>query len=54
MPLLAVETIEQDFSEANFGAHHGILVFGLVSLVGVIPDLVEGLERLATHHEDES
>ena len=49
----ARETIDRDIAEANVGAHHGVLAFGLVSLVGVIPDIIEGLERLTSQHHDE-
>lgn len=49
----AWETIERDIAEANVGAHHGVLAFGLVSLVGVIPDIIAGLERLIADHNDE-
>ena len=49
----AWETIERDIVEVNVGAHHGVLVFGLVSLIGVVPDLIEGLERLIADHNDE-
>ena len=48
----AWETIERDIAEANVGAHHGVALFGLVSLIGVLPDIFEGLERLLCHHED--
>lgn len=48
----AWETIEQDIAEARLGAHLGVLLLGLVSLVGAIPDVVEGLERLVAHRED--
>ncbi|MCH9806643.1 MAG: hypothetical protein K0U74_02830 [Alphaproteobacteria bacterium] len=44
----AWETIERDVAQANVGAHHGVLIFGLVSLIGVIPDIIEGLERLTS------
>lgn len=42
----AWETIGEDFAEADFGAHHGVMLFGIVTLIGIIPDLLEGVERL--------
>lgn len=50
----AWETIGEDFSEANFGAHHGVMLFGVVTLIGVIPDLLEGIERLAGEEKSEA
>lgn len=50
----AWETIERDIAEANVGAHHGVALFGFVSLIGVLPDIFEGLERLLDHHEGKS
>ena len=49
----AWETIECDIAEANVGVHHGVLIFGLVSLIGVVPDVLAGLECLIAHHWEE-
>jgi len=37
-----------DFRESrvfHIGAHHGVLLLGLMQMLSVLPDLVEGLER---------
>lgn len=44
--LTSVVEVYRDVEEDAVGAHHGLLLFGLLSLLRVIPDLVEGLERL--------
>ncbi len=48
----AWETIERDIAETNVGAHHGVALFGLISLISVLPDIFEGLERLIGPHKD--
>lgn len=40
------ETLYEDITELNLGAHHGVLLFGIVSFLGSIPDLLEAVERL--------
>ena len=42
----AWETIDADLVEFDLGAHHGLMIFGFVNLIRVLPDLVEGFERL--------
>lgn len=38
-----------DFVDAEhqfrLGAHHGVALFGLIQMLGSLPDLVEGLDR---------
>jgi len=38
-----------DFTSAEhsfrLGVHHGVLVFGLVQVLGSLPELIEGLDR---------
>lgn len=38
-----------DFVDAEhqfrLGAHHGVAVFGLIQILGSLPDLVDGLDR---------
>jgi hypothetical protein len=29
----------------RLGAHHGVALFGLIQMLGSLPDLVEGLDR---------
>jgi hypothetical protein len=45
----------EDFAhdtDAGLGAHHGILVFGVVSLLKAVPDAVEGVQRLVARHRE--
>jgi hypothetical protein len=39
------ETIES-LGEASFGAHHGILIFGLIQITQAIPEIMHGLKEL--------
>lgn len=36
-----------ELGEWRFGAHHGVAVFGLVTVLKSIPDLLEGLEYVS-------
>ncbi|MBU0482754.1 MAG: hypothetical protein KKG47_16800 [Proteobacteria bacterium] len=40
-----IETIE-GFGEGSIGAHHGILVFGLIQITKAIPEIMHGLKEL--------
>jgi hypothetical protein len=40
-------TIISDLVNFHPGVHHGVLFFGLVTLVGTIPDLIDGLDRMS-------
>jgi len=49
--LIATSSLElwEDFAHEGpdgLGAHHGILVFGVVSLLKALPDALEGVHRL--------
>jgi hypothetical protein len=41
--------IASDFMSAEhsfrLGAHHGVALFGLIQVLGSLPDLVEGIDR---------
>ncbi len=41
--------VAYDFMDAekNFriGVHHGVLMFGLIQVIGSLPDLLEGIDR---------
>ena len=39
------ETLQDDLIHLDIAAHHGVLLFGVFSLLKVIPELVEALER---------
>jgi hypothetical protein len=40
-------TIISDLVHFRPGVHHGVLLFGLVTLVGTLPDLIDGLDRMS-------
>lgn len=40
------------FEQATIGAHHGILVFGLIQIVKAIPEITVGLKELEAATED--
>lgn len=42
----AGETLIEDFRTLNFGAHHGVMIFGLVHAFKALPALVLGAEML--------
>ena len=54
-------TIYSDVTSAErtlrFGVHHGVLVFGLVQMLGSLPDLLDGLgktiEVMERRHKNE-
>ena len=41
----AYRTIAEDLANLSLGAHHGVLIFGLVGVLRAIIELDEGLER---------
>ncbi len=56
--LIATSSVEvwEDFAHedgSGLGAHHGILVFGVVSLLKALPDALGGVERLVARHRAE-
>lgn len=40
-----IEDLTDDVPGFKIGAHHGLLVLGILNAVSSIPDLVEGLEK---------
>jgi hypothetical protein len=42
----AWETLSEDIMSGNFGAHHGVIVFGLFKVLASLPEMFEGLEYL--------
>ena len=40
------ETLWDDVAQMNLGAHHGVIVFGLLHILKTLPDIFEGLEYL--------
>ena len=39
------------FGEESLGAHHGVLLFSLIHILKVLPDIMEGLAELEEAHE---
>lgn len=59
--LVVTSTVEivgdlmSDIPKSRVGAHHGLLILGLVNALSAVPELVEGLDytlELATRSED--
>jgi hypothetical protein len=42
----AWETLFEDIMNGNFGARHGVIIYGLFQVLKCIPDMFEGLEHL--------
>ncbi|OQY49077.1 MAG: hypothetical protein DRR08_06315 [Candidatus Parabeggiatoa sp. nov. 2] len=42
----AWETLSEDIMNGNFGAHHGVIIFGLFKVLESLSDMFEGLEHL--------
>lgn len=40
-----IEDLTDDVPGVKIGAHHGLLVLGILNAISSIPDLVEGLEK---------
>ncbi len=38
--------IFESFAEPSIGAHHGILIFGIIQILRAIPEIVHGLKEL--------
>ena len=49
MVITGLSAVREDLVNAEhsfrLGVHHGVLLFGLVQVLGSLPDLVDGLER---------
>lgn len=48
-----VEDLMDDIPGIKIGAHHGLLVLGLLNAISSIPDMVEGLEKALESSEVE-
>jgi hypothetical protein len=53
----AYGTLYTDLTEMNIGAHHGLMLFGVMNVLASIPDIIEGagsgaryLEHRADRH----
>jgi hypothetical protein len=42
----AWDTLFQDIMSGNFGARHGVIIFGLFQILKSVPDIFEGMEKL--------
>ena len=40
----AGDTLWHDLGNLKFGAHHGVIVFGLLHAIKSLPDMFEGIE----------
>ena len=40
------DTLHEDLMNANFKAHHGVIVYGFYAMMKSLPDVFEGLERI--------
>ncbi|MBI3091762.1 MAG: hypothetical protein HYY96_13965 [Candidatus Tectomicrobia bacterium] len=49
----AWETLAEDLSNLNLGAHHGLAILGLFNLAKVLPDVFESLEWVTETEEKE-
>lgn len=49
-----VETLDEfrEIEEFNLGAHHGIVLFAVVHILKILPDVFEGLEYLNNANQD--
>lgn len=45
-----IETIVR-FGEGSIGAHHGILIFGIIQIVKEIPEILRGLQEIEEARE---
>ena len=49
MVITGLSEVREDFINAEhsfrLGVHHGVLLFGLMQVLGSLPELVDGLER---------
>jgi hypothetical protein len=48
----AWETLSDDISGMNFGAHHGIMLFAVFQILKTLPDLMDALHFIHKAHED--
>ena len=39
----AYGSLYTDFREMNIGAHHGLMLFGVMNILASIPDIIEGI-----------
>jgi hypothetical protein len=44
-------SLTEDLSEFHVGAHHGVLIFGLFTMIASIPDIIEGIGHAAVFFE---
>ena len=42
----AWDTLSEDIMNGNFGAHHGVIIFGLFQILKCLPDIFEGIEDM--------
>lgn len=47
----AYDTFYEDITEANLGAHHGMMLFGVMNILSSIPDIIEGLHKSTRYFE---
>ena len=47
----AGETIADDLNNLDFGAHHGVMIFGLIHAFKSLPAIVLGIEMAHEHKE---
>ena len=43
--------IFETFNEPSLGAHHGILIFGIIQIVRTIPEILHGFKELEDANE---
>ncbi|OQY00365.1 MAG: hypothetical protein B6I26_08350 [Desulfobacteraceae bacterium 4572_130] len=44
--ILLITSGYESFAEPSIGAHHGILIFGIIQILRAIPEIVHGLKEL--------
>ncbi|MEO1990786.1 MAG: hypothetical protein ABGW78_02555 [Pirellulales bacterium] len=49
----AIETLFDDISALELGAHHGVMVLGFVNLLSSLPDLLDGMSGAFLVDEDD-
>ncbi|WKD51238.1 hypothetical protein [Microbulbifer spongiae] len=47
----AYESLHSDLKTMNFGAHHGLMLFGTLNVLASIPDIIEGIGSGASYIE---
>ena len=50
----AAETLFQDISALELGAHHGVMVLGFVNVLSSLPDMLDGLTGTFLADDEES